>query len=364
MSEIKVVSLFSGCGGMDLGIEGGFSFLGKKFRRTDFNIVWANDIDEYACETYRNNFNESECICDDIAKEKIWKSMPKKCDMVIGGFPCQDFSLTRATRREGVKVKRGELYKYFVKTVSEKRPKVFMAENVKGILSANKGEAIGQITKEFAHIDGGYNIYCDLYKFVEYGVPQIRERVLIIGVRSDIEYSYTKPKGVGESNYVNSKKALANIGKKAFNHDFMRSADRTRRILEAIPEGKNIKYLSPNNPLHVKGLMSNIYRRLDRSKPSTTIIAGGGGGTWGYHYQEPRALTNRERARIQSFPDDFEFIGTNTEVRRQIGNAVPPVGIHAVALELKKVFVSQKGSLKKAVTINICGTKTIERLRR
>ncbi len=112
--------------------------------------------------------------------------------------------------------------------------------------------------------------------------------------------------------------------------------DSTREKIDAIPEGGNFKDLPPH--LAVKGLMSNIYRRLDRNKPAYTLIASGGGGTWHYHYNEPRPLTNRERARLQSFPDDLVFMGTNTEVRRQIGNAVPAVGIYPFAERIQNVL--------------------------
>jgi len=364
MLQHDVISLFSGCGGMDIGIEGGFNYLGRRYPKTGFKVIWANDIDEKACETFNKNFNGTKCICGDIEDINIWNSMPDECEMVIGGFPCQDFSITRATKRKGIEVKRGKLYQSFVKTVAEKSPKVFIAENVKGILSANKRKAIKLITKEFAHINGGYNIYCNLYKFVEYGVPQMRERVLIIGIRSDIDYKYSKPKSLPEDKYLTAGDALKGIADDIPNHNYMSRKERTKKILEAIPEGENINYLPKQHPLYVKGLMSNIYRRLDRNKPSPTIIACGGGGTWGYHYKEPRALTNRERARIQSFPDDFEFAGGNADVRRQIGNAVPPVGIYHVAKELKKAFKAEvNNNNKKYVEINICGDKKIEELK-
>ena len=109
-------------------------------------------------------------------------------------------------------------------------------------------------------------------------------------------------------------------------------------MLELIPEGGNFTDIPKNNPLYVKGMISHVYRRIDRNAPAKTIIAAGGGGTWGYHYPEPRPLTNRERARLQSFPDDFKFMGNVTEVRRQIGNAVPPVGVRAVAKRLLPLF--------------------------
>ena len=368
----RIISLFSGCGGMDLGMEGGFKFLGKNYKPTNYTVVWANDINKYACKTFRRNFIEKRMhvngrtpilVEGDIEKLDSL-DMPKQCDIVVGGFPCQDFSITRVTKREGVKVKRGKLYRFFVKTVKEKTPRVFIAENVKGILSANSGQAINLIAKELAHINGGYNIYCDLYNFADYGVPQTRQRVLIIGIRSDIEYVYKKPKPtVTVEKYVSSARALQGIDKNAHNHNFMRIRDSTVELLKAIPEGKNVNYLGSEHPLYVKGLMSNIYRKLDRNKPSTTIIAAGGGGTWGYHYEEPRSLTNRERARLQTFPDTFEFEGSTAEVRRQIGNAVPPVGIYPVAIELKNAFSSRKGKPKQNVTINICSKEWTGKIR-
>jgi DNA (cytosine-5)-methyltransferase 1 len=109
-------------------------------------------------------------------------------------------------------------------------------------------------------------------------------------------------------------------------------------MLELIPEGGNFTDIPKDNPLYVKGMISLVYRRISRDKPAKTIIAAGGGGTWGYHYPEPRPLTNRERARLQSFPDNFNFVGSVAEVRRQIGNAVPPEGVRAVARRLKPLF--------------------------
>ena len=350
-NHIKVISLFSGCGGADLGVEGGFDYIGNDYPKTGIKIIWANDINKWACETYKNNFKDTTIINKDIAKIQLSK-MPKKCDMVIGGFPCQDFSLIRANKRLGVKVKRGSLYKFFAKVVTDKKPKVFIAENVKGILST--GHAIELITQELAFINGGYNIHCDLYKFVEYGLPQYRERVLIIGIRYDINYKNTKPNKT-DMNYLTSMEALQNIPQSALNHELMRIREKTICMLKSIPEGKNVDYLGEKHPLYIKGLMSNIYRKLDRNKPSPTIIANGGGGTWGYHYFEPRPLTNRERARLQGFPDNFIFVGKVADVRRQIGNAVPPIGIYPVAKELIKAFKADKIKPPEVLIISICG---------
>jgi len=126
-----------------------------------------------------------------------------------------------------------------------------------------------------------------------------------------------------------------------FNNEPINCLPKTRQMLERIPEGGNFTDIPKDDPLYVKGMISHVYRRINRSEPAKTIIAAGGGGTWGYHYPEPRPLTNRERARLQSFPDDFEFIGNITEVRRQIGNAVPPEGVRPVARRLLPLFTGE-----------------------
>ena len=133
-------------------------------------------------------------------------------------------------------------------------------------------------------------------------------------------------------------KAVSNIPQNATNNELMKISDKTRCMLDLIPEGGNFTDIPKDHPLYVKGMISHVYRRMHRDEPSKTIIAAGGGGTWGYHYPEPRAFTNRERARLQSFPDNFEFIGSTTEVRRQIGNAVPPQGVVELAKAILPIF--------------------------
>jgi len=202
----KVVGLFSGAGGMDLGFE-----------KAGYEVIWANDIDRWAVETYRKNFPKTEVVLGDI--RDIEDSIIPDCDVVIGGFPCQDFSVLGGSTRKGITAKRGKLYKEFVRIVKAKKPKIFVAENVKGILSANKGLAMKIIKHDFEYIfsldteknieefsleeigswdndslfstdihnhQKDYVVFTDLYRFVEYGVPQLRERVLIIGIRRDI----------------------------------------------------------------------------------------------------------------------------------------------------------------------------------
>lgn len=357
---LSVVSLFSGAGGFDYG-----------FHIAGYKTLWANDFNKFAVSTFHRNFPESDAVCADISQ--IPSSEIPDADVIIGGFPCQDFSILG--KRQGVHVKRGKLYKQFVRILRDKQPKCFVAENVKGIVSANKGMAIKVILHDFRHLSdidldndteklllsgvnffddtqANYRIFSYLYNFAEYGVPQLRERFLIIGIRKDIynqaKRHFIKPYPFFKGSYISAGDVLEGkalyydkpVEDVPYNNQHHKTDDRTKLIIDSIPPGGNYKDISPElSDLVSKSLMSNIYRRLHRDKPSTTIIANGGGGTLGYHYKYPRPLTNRERARLQTFPDDFIFDGSIQEVRKQIGNAVPPLGIAPVAFELKNFLV-------------------------
>lgn len=224
-----------------------------------------------------------------------------------------------------------------------KKPLAFVAENVKGILTANGRRAIRQIVEDFQNIEPGYVVIPHLYNFADYGVPEFRERVLIVGIRSDTGFDFHHPQpthgeGEGLLPYVTVGEAFQGVEDVPYNNEHLRITARTEKVISLIPEGGNFTAIPKDSPYYVKGMISHVYRRVKLDEPSKTIIAQGGGGTWGYHYPENRPLTNRERARIQSFPDDFVFYGNTTEVRRQIGNAVPPVGVHAVARALQPLF--------------------------
>lgn len=325
----KVISLFAGCGGLDLG-----------FHQRGYEVVWANDVDKWASMTYKKNLG-SVMHTGDIEKIDPYKNKKiPKCDLVLGGFPCQDFS--NIWKRPGLNGDRGNLYKSFLRFVDAKKPKAFVAENVKGLLSANNYQAIKQIIKDFESIAPGYLVKIQLYNFAEYGVPQFRERVLIVGIRIDTGFEFKHPKPThgpnAEKPYVTAGEALKGVEKIKLNNEHMNIAPKTIEKLKLIPEGGNYTDIPRDHPLYVKGMISHVYRRINRREPAKTIIAAGGGGTWGYHYPEPRALTNRERARLQTFPDNFEFVGSHAEVRRQIGNAVPPRGVFALADKLYPLF--------------------------
>ena len=327
--DLSVMSLFSGCGGMDLG------FLQAKNPHLNYKIIWANDFDKVACETYKKNIG-NEIVCGDIWD--IDFNATPKADIVIGGFPCEDFSIVRGDTRPGFESKRGTLYTRLVDAIATKQPLFFVAENVKGLLSAHKGDAIKKIVDEFSksgHI--GYNVSYKLINFADFGVPQMRQRVIIVGARKDLKTKFVFPAYTHSNKHVSAKEAFFEVDKVIYNNERLNMADSTRKKLELIPPGGNYKDI----PKYAKkNWMSLIYKRLHPDLPSSTIVACGGGGTWGYHYAENRPITNRERARLQSFPDDFIFEGSTTEVRRQIGNAVPPHGIKPIAEEILKCIES------------------------
>lgn len=335
-SEFKIFSTFTGGGGLDIGFHGGFDFLGKNYKKLPFITKVAIDLSSHACETLRNSnyFKEANTIvCTDITKHDPTQYKSGDYDVLLGGFPCVTFSVVG--KQQGVTDDlNGKLYETYAKYVEHLRPKVFLAENVKGILSANKGEAVKIIKKRF-EIDG-YRLKVFLVNFADFGVPQLRERVLFIGVRNDITTDFIPPKYTHKGKHVTVFEAFKDIDLTCENSTLMKMNDKTRKMLESIPEGGNFK--DAEESLRVKGLMSNIYRKLDRNKPAYTVIASGGGGTWTYHYEEHRPLTNRERARIQGFPDNHIFKGNNTEGRRQIGNAVPPIGIYPFAERIAYVL--------------------------
>jgi len=328
----KVISLFSGCGGLDLG-----------FHLEGYRTVWANDISPWAIQSFNNYFGNVGIEGDIEAIDPYSDETVPDCDIIIGGFPCQDFSII--WKQPGLEGSRGNLYKNFLRFVDAKKPKAFVAENVKGLLTSNGGKAIKQIIEDFENVSPGYLVKIHLYNFAEYGVPQFRERVLIVGVRMDTGFEFFHPRPThgpnGKLPYVTSGDALKDVEKVEINNEKMKVSEKIVEMLKLIPEGGNFRDVPMDHPLYVKGMISHVYRRLNLSEPAKTIIAAGGGGTWGYHYPEPRPLTNRERARLQSFPDDFIFFGNNAEVRRQIGNAVPPQGVRRLASNLLPLFTGE-----------------------
>ena len=412
----KMISLFTGAGGLDWGFHNSKSY----------ELVIANEILKPHLKTYADNhkiklidikeYNNDDdvAVCGDIHE----LSVPLKTDIIMGGPPCQDFSVLRGSdNRAGFTVKRGKLYEQYLRIIEATNPHLFVFENVVGMVSANKGAAYEAIQEDFKN--AGYDlVFNDILNMADIGVPQARKRLIIIGINkklkinkikvneimdkylknpilekyplvplevfegkilTDLQDKYVtimkeysgcmdgidnefseKWKSEYESLTFNIKedylinnninnydenefnqamkehekilKILGYYGRKVDEQTFIDDTNnrgrKNRKVTERmhhIPPYYNFKAVD-NTEWKVKGLMSNIYKRIHPLRPSPTVIAYGGGGTGGYHYEYNRqGLTNRERARLQTFPDNYIFNGKTTEIRAQIGEAVPPL---------------------------------------
>jgi len=309
---MKVISLFSGAGGLDLG-----------FKNAGFDVVWANDIFKDAVKTYRMNIGDH---IDDRDITSIHSSDLPECDGVIGGFPCQGFSLANTGRR--VDDSRNILYLEFVRIVRDLKPRFFVAENVKGILSLGKGLVFSKIVEDFR--EAGYDVYYHLFNAADYGVPQRRERVFIFGVRKNLglQKVYFPPAATHaqkEKAHLLGLKPWVGIG----------------QALAGLPDPESPNNLANHEASKYK-LRFNGYlghRVIDPSVPCPTITARGderGGVVIHHHPSNERRLTAREAAIAQSFPIEFAFFGTKTSAYRQIANAVPPALAEAVARAVRK----------------------------
>ena len=338
--NFKFGELFSGPGGLALGAIR--SFAENENDVYGIEPVWANDIDLDTCKTYVRNIhngNEKGVVCAPV-QEIDFEKVPK-FDALAFGFPCNDFSVVG--EQKGFDGKYGALYTYGVKAIDVCNPKWFIAENVNGLQSVDNGRAFERILKDLENAGKGYKITAHLYKFEEYGVPQTRHRVVIVGIRKDFDLQFKVPAPTTTEKYVTAKEALENppipIG--APNHEITKQSKTVIERLKFIPPGENAWYSGIPRHLRLnvqKARMSQIYKRLHPDRPAYTITGSGGGGTHAYHWEEDRALTNRERARIQTFPDDFVFEGSKESVRKQIGMAVPPKGAQIITEALLKTF--------------------------
>jgi DNA (cytosine-5)-methyltransferase 1 len=236
----------------------------------------------------------------------------------------------------------GPLYSYGVKALKTFRPQWFLAENVGGLRNANDGKAFTKILKELR--EAGYTITPHLYKFEEYGIPQARHRLIIVGIRNDINIEFKVPSTAPYVDIDNTcRNAIENppIPENAYNNELTRQSETVVRRLQHILPGQNAftADLPEDLRLNITGAkISQIYKRLDPTKPSYTVTGSGGGGTHIYHWEEPRALTNRERARLQTFPDTYRFMGSKESVRKQIGMAVPSQGAKIIFEAILKCF--------------------------
>lgn len=335
--KFRLGELFSGPGGLALGALSARVI--KEGNEYSIMPVWANDYDKDTCNTYRNNIcpeNPNKVICEDVHKLDMTKLPP--IDALAFGFPCNDYSVVG--EQKGINGVYGPLYSYGIKALKHFKPMWFLAENVGGLKNANEGKTFKTILQEM--VDAGYNIVPNLFKFEQYGIPQARHRIIIVGIRKDIDLTFKVP-DILDNEPVTCQEAIENppIPENAPNHEFTRQAKQVVERLKYIQPGENAftADLPSHLKLNVKGVkISSIYKRLRPDKPAYTITGSGGGGTHVYHWEENRALTNRERARLQTFPDSFIFSGSKESVRKQIGMAVPPKGAKVVFEAVLKTF--------------------------
>lgn len=325
MRKYKIVSLFAGCGGSDLGLLGGFDYLNHFYDKNPFEIVLANDIDKDAVKTYEYNFG-SHAFCGDI-RELPLSEIPEH-DILVGGFPCQTFSMIG--QRKGFGDPRGELYKQMVSILKEKQPLCFIGENVKGLVNIHNGLPFRQIFNDFK--SAGYNVDFKIFNAANYGIPQKRERVFIIGYRNDLGLKATFPKicddivplkSVLESDFdkrfIFSERAVQGLrnANKAFNKGRVQDVEQPCNTITS-----HLAKVTLNSTDPVLLVESEVYRRF----------------------------SPLEAQRIQSFPDTFKFPVSEFQAYKQIGNAIPPVLMwhvsQSVLSSLSKIEVLQNQDFK------------------
>lgn len=343
---MNVIDLFCGCGGLSYGFE-----------KAGYNILLGIDNDKMALKTFEYNHHNSKSICGDITQigyKEIKKIIGnKKIDVIIGGPPCQGMSLSGPRQFDDP---RNKLYLSYIRLVNEIRPKAFVIENVPGLISLFGGQIKENIITKFSQM--GYDIKYKIVCSADYGVPQMRKRVIFVGVKGKNDFVYPKE----NKNYVTCEMALSDlpplvdtIGEEhmdyvkqpqnnyqklmrfnsfeVLNHIAANHSEKVKHIISLVPDGGNYKNLPEEYRLsrnfHV------AWTRFNSQKPAPTIDTG---HRHHFHYKYNRVPTVRECARLQSFPDDFVFWGNKTQQFRQVGNAVPPLMAQAIAEQLKLVI--------------------------
>lgn len=383
--NFKLGELFCGPGGMALGAKLASDQISSNGEIFSISHVWGVDHDPNAIKTYNSNALGEGIQCDAMAFAEAHSGCDHKTiadfepiSALAFGFPCNDFSMVG--KRKGTEGAYGHLYKAGIAAINHTNPKWFIAENVSGIHSANSGAAFQMILSALENAGkNGYHLTVNLYKFEDYGVPQYRHRYLIVGIRKDLRVEFRVPAPTHLNMHVSAKKALTlpyvdDISDQELTWPSERVVERLRfippwhnawflddlynmtpnmrkEVIDALPWKREFDGM-PDYLLKIRidecrlqcasARMSHIYRRLHPDKPSYTITGSGGGGTHVYHWYEPRALTNRERARLQGFPDDFKFKGESAQVRKQIGMAVPPQGAKIIFEAIMKSFAGVK----------------------
>ncbi len=315
MESLRVASLFCGCGGTDVGIEGDFTFLGRHYPKNSFHIVYANDIEESACKLFEENFGLTP---DNRDIRTVQSSELPDFDILTGGFPCQSFSIVAQNpKRLGVKDERGTLFFEMCRILREKQPKCFIAENVKGLLSANKHEAFPLIIKEFE--ESGYNVSYKLVNSANYGVPQRRERVIIVGIRKDLGVTFEFP-----DEPITSEDEFATLGAVVEDNvpeKYFFSEKAVLGMQRAKKDMNKGRAQALDKPCNTVG--SHLAKVSLNSTDPVLFVDG-----------RYRRFTPREVARIQSFPESFVLSGTESSQYRALGNAIAPVMIWHIARQV------------------------------
>ncbi|MFP5116141.1 DNA cytosine methyltransferase [Bacillaceae bacterium C204] len=357
----NIIDLFCGCGGFSLGFE-----------QAGFNVPLGVDIWSDALKTFKENHHNTEVLEADLSEVNpadllsIVGLKKEDVSVIIGGPPCQGFSVSG--KRE-IDDPRNKLYKAFVNTVDYIKPKIFIMENVPGLVRLFNGQAKEQILKEFENV--GYNVSYKILTAADYGVPQTRKRVFFVGLRKDLfefpfdffEFPQPTHGPNGVQPYITSKEAIDDLplyndnergeeginypsapnneyqylmrenSKAIFNHIPTIHKEQTRDIISMVPDGGNYKDLPKE--LWETRKVNIAWTRMDSKKPCFTIDTG---HNHHFHYLANRVPTCRESARIQSFPDDFIFTGTKTSQLKQVGNAVPPLLSRAIANKILELL--------------------------
>jgi DNA (cytosine-5)-methyltransferase 1 len=344
---MKIIDLFSGVGGMSLGFEW-----------AGFEAVTAIDFWDDAIKTYNHNRINKIGITIDIKSfnDDVLPTILKnnKIDGVIGGPPCQGFSTARLSNATDkiheINKERTHLYLEFFRTVEIVKPKFFVIENVRGLVSANKGAFVNDIIERFGNL--GYNVEYKVLNASDYGVPQNRQRVFFVGLKNQkfifpekFEYKISTIDAISDITKTDEKeiqeyscsalndfqKMMRKKSKHLKNHEVTIHNEQTTGVISLVPDGGNIKSLPPKYWEIRK--YNKAFQRMNSKLPSNTIDTGHRNY---FHYCENRIPTARESARIQSFPDNFEFLGTKGSQYKQVGNAVPPNLAFAIANALYK----------------------------
>ncbi|WP_198020891.1 DNA (cytosine-5-)-methyltransferase [Virgibacillus alimentarius] len=325
----KVASLFSGCGGGDIGIKGGFEFLGKKYDELPFKHVYANEYDPKIAEIFNANFDIDADVRD--IREVSEEDIPQH-DILVGGFPCVSFSIVAQNpKRLGIKNDEGKLFFEMVRTIKKWQPKAFIAENVKGILSANKGEAFPLILREFEQC--GYKVKHCVLNAADFGVPQNRYRVFIVGIRADIEADFEFPffthaddDGLFGQPHVPLKEVI--FPESEINEKYYFSDRAVQGMLKAKKDMNKGRAQDVNKPCNTVGAhLAKV--SLNSTDPVLKIN------------NRYRRFTPREVARIQSFPDSFKLVRAEGTQYRALGNAIPPVLMWNIAKNLAVALESK-----------------------